>query len=49
LPVLICFNGEYRVLASSWPYIGQSDWHQAGDMVRRTTPKIAARIRGFKI
>ncbi len=36
--VFTCFNGEYRVLASSWPYIGQSDWHQAGVMVRRIAP-----------
>jgi hypothetical protein len=49
LLVFTCFNGEYRVLPSSWPYIGQSDWHQTGGMVRKTTAKTAAKIRGFKI
>jgi hypothetical protein len=41
---LIWFRGEYLVLASSWPYIGQSDWLRADGANKVSKQRTAADI-----
>jgi hypothetical protein len=42
--VLIWSSGENLVLDSSWPYIGQSDWHHAGGAGKVNKQRTAANI-----